>query len=70
MSQSVAYYNKHTQAFLDETLPVGMSALYDAFLPHLSENAHILDVKLFNKKLLRLLTTGKWNTKAMWVAGL
>jgi 2-polyprenyl-3-methyl-5-hydroxy-6-metoxy-1,4-benzoquinol methylase len=43
MSQSVAYYNKHAQAFLDETLHVDMSALYDAFLPHLPENAHILD---------------------------
>lgn len=43
MSQLVAYYNKHAQAFLDETLHVDMSALYDAFLPHLPENAHILD---------------------------
>ncbi|MGO1502303.1 MAG: DUF3427 domain-containing protein [Marinobacter sp.] len=43
MSQSVAYYNKHAQQFLDETLHVDMSALYDVFLPHLPENAHILD---------------------------
>ncbi|PCM44199.1 class I SAM-dependent methyltransferase [Marinobacter sp. ANT_B65] len=43
MSQSVAYYNEHAQAFLDETLYVDMSALYDSFLPHLPENAHILD---------------------------
>lgn len=43
MSESVAYYNEHAQAFLDETLHVDMSALYDAFLPHLPENAHILD---------------------------
>jgi len=43
MSQSVAYYNEHAQAFLDETLYVDMSSLYDAFLPHLPENAHILD---------------------------
>ncbi len=43
MSQSVAYYNEHAQAFLDETLHVDMSALYDGFLPHLPENAHILD---------------------------
>lgn len=43
MSQSVAYYNKNAQQFLDETLHVDMSALYDAFLPHLPENAHILD---------------------------
>lgn len=43
MSQSVAYYNEHAQQFMDETLNVDMSALYDAFLPHLSENAHILD---------------------------
>lgn len=43
MSQSVAYYNKNAQQFLDETLHVDMSALYDAFLPLLSENAHILD---------------------------
>lgn len=43
MNQSVAYYNEHAQAFLDETLHVDMSALYDSFLPHLPENAHILD---------------------------
>lgn len=43
MSQSVAYYNTHAQAFLDETLHVDMTALYDEFLPHLPENAHILD---------------------------
>ena len=43
MSQSVAYYNAHAQQFIDETLHVDMSALYDAFLPHLPENAHILD---------------------------
>ncbi len=43
MSQSVAYYNAHAQAFFDETLHVDMTALYDAFLPHLPENAHILD---------------------------
>lgn len=43
MSQSVAYYNAHAQAFLDETLHVDMTALYDEFLPHLPENAHILD---------------------------
>ncbi|WP_100638947.1 class I SAM-dependent methyltransferase [Marinobacter salexigens] len=43
MSQSVAYYNAHAQAFLDETLHVDMTALYEAFLPHLPENAHILD---------------------------
>ncbi len=43
MSQSVAYYNEHAQAFLDETLYVDMFSLYDAFLPHLPENAHILD---------------------------
>jgi len=43
MSQSVAYYNEHAQSFLDETLHVDMSALYDAFLPHLPANAHILD---------------------------
>ena len=43
MSQSVAYYNVHAQQFMDETLHLDMSALYDAFLPHLSENAHILD---------------------------
>lgn len=43
MSQSVAYYNAHAQQFIDETLHVDMSALYDAFLPHLPENAYILD---------------------------
>lgn len=43
MSQSVAYYNMHAQVFLDETLHVDMTALYDAFLPHLPDNAHILD---------------------------
>jgi len=43
MSQSVAFYNAHAQQFIDETLHVDMSALYDAFLPHLPENAHILD---------------------------
>lgn len=43
MSQSVAYYNEHAQQFMDETLNVDMSTLYDSFLPHLPENAHILD---------------------------
>ena len=43
MSESIAYYNEHAQAFLDETLHVDMSALYDSFLPHLPEKAHILD---------------------------
>lgn len=43
MSQSVAYYNAHAQQVIDETLHVDMSALYDAFLPQLPENAHILD---------------------------
>lgn len=31
MSQSVAYYNVHAQQFMDETLHLDMSALYDAF---------------------------------------
>jgi len=43
MSKSVVFYNEHAQQFMDETLYVDMSALYDAFLPHLPENAHILD---------------------------
>ena len=47
MSESIAYYNEHAQAFLDETLHVDMSALYDSFLPHLPEKAHILDASFW-----------------------
>jgi len=43
MDQTISYYNNHADQFTEETLTVDMSALYDAFLPHIPEGGHILD---------------------------
>lgn len=43
MDQTISYYNDHADQFTEETLTVDMSALYDAFLPHIPEGGHILD---------------------------
>ncbi len=43
MDQTISYYNDNADQFTEETLTVDMSALYDAFLPHIPEGGHILD---------------------------
>jgi SAM-dependent methyltransferase len=42
-ASSVAYYERHAQAFFQETIGVDMRPLYQRFLPLLPEGARILD---------------------------
>ncbi len=43
MSSTEAYYNRHAQQFVDDTLHVDMRSLYVPFLAGLPVNARILD---------------------------
>ena len=37
------YYEANAEQFLQDTLTVDMTPLYERFLPHLAESGHILD---------------------------
>lgn len=43
MSKNVNYYNNHAQEFHDRTVRTDLTDIYNAFLKHLSKDAHILD---------------------------
>lgn len=42
--KTINYYNQHSQEFIEGTLNVDMTALYNRFLPLLPKNGKILDI--------------------------